>query len=70
LASILRNTESLTDVTFDHNKLKEEGFINILMGIKENANTKIKKLSFQFCDIHGEHCEALVPLIGGNKTIT
>jgi len=70
LASILRNTESLVDVSFDHNPLKGEGIVNLFMGMKENANTKIKKISLRYCEASGEFCEALVPLLGENKTIT
>jgi len=69
LASILRNTESLVDVSFDHNPLKGDGIVNIFMGIKENQNTKIKKISLRYCEAYGEFCEALVPLLSGNKTI-
>jgi len=69
LASILRNTESLVDVSFDHNPLKGDGIINLFLGIKENQNTKIKKMSLRYCEAYGEFCETLVPLLGGNKTI-
>jgi len=69
LASILRNTESLSEVYLDHNPLKGEGIINLFLGMKENPNSKIKKLSLRYCEAYGEFCEALVPLLGGNKTI-
>jgi len=70
LASILRNSESLIDVTFDHNPLKGEGIINLFLGMKENPDSKVKRLSLRYCEAYGDFCETLVPLLGGNKTLT
>jgi len=70
LASILRNTESLQDISLDHNPLHGEGITNLFLGIKENPASKLKKLSLRYCEASGEFCEAIIPLLGGNKTIT
>ncbi|KAG4099443.1 RNI-like protein [Neocallimastix lanati (nom. inval.)] len=70
LASILRNTESLMDVTFDHNPLKGDGIVNLFLGMKENPNSKVKRLSLRYCEAYGDFCETLVPLLGENKTLT
>jgi Ran GTPase-activating protein (RanGAP) involved in mRNA processing and transport len=70
LASILRNSESLEDISLDHNPLRGEGIVNLFLGIKENSASKVKKLSLRYCEASGEFCEAIIPLLGGNKTIT
>jgi len=69
LASILRNTEALVDITFDHNPLHGDGILNIFRGIKENPSTKIRRISLRHCEATGEFCEALIPILGQNKTI-
>jgi len=70
LASILRNSESLTDVIFDHNNLGSKGIINLFQGMKENENSKVRKLSLNFCNAHGSTLEPIIPLLSSNKTLT
>jgi len=58
------------DVTFDHNPLKGDGIVNLFLGMKENPNSKVKRLSLRYCEAYGDFCETLVPLLGENKTLT